>query len=128
MVMKKLGCFVNESLRMTSFGDAANGMPPHMGASMSAGFIGVTNFLHKEWNPRLGNLAVDASKVEIAKMLAEASIEYEKQHRPLSQKLLDYSIGQGKVFMGQVLDVEEMQKRPKFLWRAATKQDVSLWE
>ncbi|CZR62347.1 related to salicylate 1-monooxygenase [Phialocephala subalpina] len=128
MVMKNLGAFHNPDLHMTSFGDAANGMLPHMGGSMSTGFIGVTTFLHSELNPRLESLSPEASNEEIAKVITDASIEYEKKHMPLAQKLCDYSIEQGAVFTGGVLDIDEIQRRPKSLWRAATSQKVGLWE
>ncbi|KUJ16736.1 uncharacterized protein LY89DRAFT_585378 [Mollisia scopiformis] len=122
MVMKKLGLFYNKELRMTSFGDAANGMPPHMGGSMSTGFIGVTTFLYQELNPRIESLSPQASNAEIAEIVMEASLEYEEKHRPLAQKLCDYSIEQGDIFTGGVIDIDEITRRPKSLWEAATLQ------
>ena len=79
MAMEKLGGFFNEDLCMTSFGDAANGMLPHIAGSMSTGFIGVTTFLHERLNPRLQALSSSASNPEIAKALMDASTEYEKK-------------------------------------------------
>lgn len=104
---------------MTSFGDAANGMLPHIAASMSAGFIGVTTFLHKELNPRIENLRPNASNAEIAEAIMEASAGYERTHRPLAQKLVDYSTEQGGLWSGGVLDVEKLATRPRFLWQSA---------
>jgi salicylate hydroxylase len=117
MAMEQLGKFYNEDFCMTSFGDAANGMLPHIAGSMSTGFIGVTTFLHEELNPRLEALSPTASNEEIARTLMEASANYEKKHRPLSQKLVDYSIQQGGIFSGGILDVNELSVRPRFLWQ-----------
>ena len=85
---------------------------------MATGFIGVTTFLHEELNPRIQVLKSDASNAEIAKVLMEASIAYEQKHKPLAQKLVDYSREQGSVFSGGVVDAEELSQRPKFLWKA----------
>ena len=117
MAVEKLGTFFNEDLCMTSFGDAANGMVPHIAGSMSTGFIGVTTFLHEELNPRLQALSQSATNEEIAKTLMEAAANYEKKHRPLSQRLVDYSIQQGSIFSGGVLDVDELSMRPRYLWQ-----------
>lgn len=103
---------------MTSFGDAANGMLPHIGGSMATGFIGVTTFLHEELNPRIHALNPNASNAEIAEVLMEASIAYERKHKPLAQKLVDYSREQGFVFSGGVTDAEELARRARFLWKA----------
>ncbi|PQE11448.1 hypothetical protein CJF32_00009530 [Rutstroemia sp. NJR-2017a WRK4] len=113
-----LGTFYNEDLSMTSFGDAANGMLPHIAGSMSTGCIGVTTFLHEQLNPRIQGLSPDASNSEIASALKEASIAYENKHRPLAQKLVDYSREQGFIFSGGVLDEDELSERPRFLWKA----------
>ncbi|KAI9646386.1 hypothetical protein NHQ30_004377 [Ciborinia camelliae] len=116
--MHTLGTFYNQDLCMTSFGDAANGMLPHIGGSMATGFIGVTSFLLEELNPRIQALDSDASNAEIAKVLMEASIAYERKHKPLAQKLVDYSREQGFVFSGGVVDAEELARRARFLWKA----------
>ncbi|KAA8572826.1 hypothetical protein EYC84_003398 [Monilinia fructicola] len=73
-------------------------MLPHIGGSMATGFIGVTTFLHEELNPRIRALDPDASNARIAEVLKEASIAYERKHKPLAQKLVDYSREQGFVF------------------------------
>ncbi|KAF7907559.1 uncharacterized protein EAF01_005145 [Botrytis porri] len=116
--MQTLGTFTNQSHCMTSFGDSANGMLPHIGGSMATGFIGVTTFLHEELNPRIHVLSPNASNAEIAKVLMEASIAYERKHKPLAQKLVDYSREQGFVFSGGVTDAEELARRARFLWKA----------
>ncbi|KAK6607007.1 mannitol 1-phosphate dehydrogenase [Botrytis cinerea] len=116
--MQTLGTFTNQSHCMTSFGDAANGMLPHIGGSMATGFIGVTTFLHEELNPRIHALNPNASNAEIAEVLMEASIAYERKHKPLAQKLVDYSREQGFVFSGGVTDAEELARRARFLWKA----------
>lgn len=118
--MEKLETFFNKDLCMTSFGDAANGMLPHIAASMSTGFIGATTFVHDEFNPRIKNLKPDASNAEIENLILEASAAYERTHKPLAQKLVDYSREQGYIFSGGVLDVDELSRRPRFLWQAAT--------
>jgi salicylate hydroxylase len=118
MAMEKLGTFYNTDLCMTTFGDAANGMLPHIVGSISTGFIGVTTFLHNEFNPEIESLKADASDAEIAEILMKASAAYEATHRPLSQKLVDHSYEQGGIFSGAVLDVESLSTRPKFLWQA----------
>lgn len=119
MATEKLGKFYNEDLCMTSFGDAANGMLPHIAGSMSTGFIGSTTFLCDELNPRFKALGPNASNDEIAKTLMEASARYQEKHQPLAQKLADYSAEQGSVFAGGVLDVDKLSMRPRFLWQAA---------
>ena len=115
--METLGKFYNTDLCMTTFGDAANGMLPHIAGSMSTGFIGVTTFVHDEFNPLIESLNVDASDVEIAAAFMKASAGYETRHRPLAQKLVDYSVEQGSIFSGAVLDVDKLSMRPKFLWQ-----------
>jgi salicylate hydroxylase len=117
MTMEKLGTFFNNDLCMASFGDAANGMLPHIAGSMSTGFIGVTTFLYEELNPRIQSLNPSASNDKIAKVPMDASADYEKKHRPLSQKVVDYSIEQGDVWSGGVLDVDELSMRPRYLWQ-----------
>lgn len=104
---------------MTSFGDAANGMQPHIAGSMSTGFIGVTTYLHEELNPRLSGLDVNASHVDIAEMLMDAAAGYEERHRPLAQTLVDYSDEQGKLWSSGELDLQKLSMRPRFLWQAA---------
>jgi len=115
--MPKLGAFYNKELGITTFGDAANGMLPHIAGSMSTGFIGITTFLKEEMNPRIKSLDSNASKTEIAEAIMEASAGYEAKHRPLAQKLVDYSAEQGGIFSGGVTDAETLSKRPGFLWR-----------
>lgn len=117
--MKHLGTFFNRDLCMTSFGDAANGMLPHIAGSMSTGFIGATTFLHDEFNPRIKSLAANAEKAEIAGALMDASAGYEREHRPLAQKLVDYSAEQADIWNGGVLDADVFSKRPRFLWETA---------
>jgi len=102
-----------------SFGDAANGMLPHIAGSMSTGFIGTTTFLHDELNPRIASLAPDASDEEISAMLMQAADGYERKHKPLAQKLVDYSWEQGTIFNGGVTDTEVIATRPRFLWQSA---------
>jgi salicylate hydroxylase len=117
MSMETLGTFYNTDLCMTTFGDAANGMLPHIAGSMSTGFIGVTTFVHDEFNPRIESLEADANDAEIAGVFMKASAAYETRHRPLAQKLVDYSVEQGSIFSGAVLDVDRLSMRPKFLWQ-----------
>lgn len=119
--MEKLQTFVNEELCMTTFGDAANAMTPHIAGSMSCGFIGCTTFLHEEWNPLIksGSLAADASNAEIADALVKASRAYEAKHRPLAQKLVDMSAQQGPMWSGGITDVQMLRERPMFLWCSA---------
>lgn len=119
MAMEKLGSFHSEDLCMTSFGDAANGMQPHIAGSMSTGFIGVTTYLHGELNPLLSKLPLDASDADIHDMLNNAAVGYEQKHRPLAQKLVDYSNEQGKLWSSGELDLEKLSIRPRFLWQAA---------
>jgi len=119
MHFERLGTFVNESLCMTSFGDAANAMTPHIAGSMSCGFIGTTTFLHEEWNPRVQSLSADASDADIARALVDASKAYEAKHRPLAQKLVDYSAEQGPLWSGGITDIETLRERPLFLWCSA---------
>lgn len=85
---------------------------------MATGFIGVTTFLVEELNPRIQNLNPHASNAEIAEVLMEASVAYERKHKPLAQKLVDYSREQGFVFSGGVVDAEELARRARFLWKA----------
>jgi len=122
MRMEKLGTFYNEDLCMTSFGDAANGMLPHIAGSMSTGFIGVTTFLHEELNPRIQVLKHDASTAEIKKMFMDASAGYERKHRPLAQKFCDYFYEQRYVSSSGTLDMEEFSRRPRFLWQTVSWQ------
>lgn len=119
--MSHLETFVNDDLGMTLFGDAANAMTPHIAGSMSCGFIGVTTFLHEQWNPliRSGKLADDASDAEIAAALVVASQAYEARHRPLAQQLVNFSAEQGPLWSGAVTDVETLRERPLFLWCSA---------
>jgi hypothetical protein len=119
MTMITLGRFYNKDLCMTSFGDAANGMLPHIAGSMSTGFIGATKFLHDELNPCLKALDPQTSDAEISDALMDASSAYEKIHRPLAQKLLEYSIEQGTLWSSELLDLDELSKRPRFLWETA---------
>lgn len=107
---------------MTTFGDAANGMLPHIAGSMSTGFIGVTVFLHEGLNPLIDRLSSDATNEEIADLVLEASALYDVTHRPLAQKLLDFTTEQGPLWSGGIVDVEELAKRPRFLWSAADDQ------
>lgn len=110
---------------MTNFGDAANGMLPHIGGSMATGFIGVTTYLCEELNPRIQALKSDASNAEIAGVLMEAAVAYERKHKPLAQKLVDYSREQGFVFSGGVVDAKELAQRPRFLWKADSYNSTS---
>jgi salicylate hydroxylase len=116
MSMQKLGKFFSRDLCMTTFGDAANGMLPHIAGSMSTGFIGVTAFLH-ELNPRINSLKSDAGNAEIAEAIMDASAGYEEKHRPLAQKLVDFSAEQGGIFAGGIVDEDTLSRRPKFLWK-----------
>ncbi|TQS31826.1 hypothetical protein Golomagni_07879, partial [Golovinomyces magnicellulatus] len=119
--METLERLTNPELCMTTFGDAANAMTPHIAGSMSCGFIGCTTFLHEEWNPRIlsGSLKADATNEEIAAALNEASLAYEKKHLPLAQELVDISAQQGPLWSGGVTDVEELRRRPLILWNSA---------
>ncbi|RAL60130.1 hypothetical protein DID88_000755 [Monilinia fructigena] len=94
--MHTLGTFFNQDL-----------------CSMATGFIGVTTFLHEELNPRIRALNPDASNVRIAEVINEASIAYERKHKPLAQKLVDYSREQGFVFSGGVVDAERTSPKSK---------------
>ncbi|KAJ6439410.1 ABC multidrug transporter [Purpureocillium lavendulum] len=113
-----LGTVVNPDLCMTTFGDAANAMTPHIAGSMSCGFIGCTAFLHEEWNPRVrsGQLRDNASDDEIAEALMDASRRYEEKHLPLAQRLVDASLEQASLWTGGISDVEVLRERPLFLW------------
>jgi salicylate hydroxylase len=122
MTLDELGPFYNTELCMTSFGDAASGMLPHIAGSMSTGFIGVTAFLHEGLNPLLDRLSSDATNEEIADLILEASALYDVTHRPLAQKLLDFTTEQGPMWSGGIVDVEELSKRPRFLWSSADNQ------
>lgn len=116
--METLETFCNPSLSMISFGDAANGMLPHIAGSMSTGFIGACTFLHSQLNPNLANLTPDASNEEITKVLMEAANGYELTHKPLAQKLVDLSWEQGGIFNGGIIDTEILAERPRVLWRS----------
>lgn len=113
-----LPAFSSPALPLTTFGDAANGMLPFIAGSMSTGFIGAATFL-REFNSRIDALAPDASDEEISKALADASAAYDQKHRPLAQKLHDYSVEQGPLWSSATVDVDELSRRPKFLWKAA---------
>lgn len=119
--MERLETLVNPELCMTTFGDAANAMTPHIAGSMSCGFIGCTTFLHEEWNPRVlsGQLPADASNIDIAAAVVEASRRYEAKHLPLAQKLVDISAEQGPLWSGGITDVKTLRERPLFLWCSA---------
>jgi salicylate hydroxylase len=119
--METLETFVNPELCMTTFGDAANAMTPHIAGSMSCGFIGCTTFLHEEWNPRIqsGKIPANASNEEIEAALLEASRGYEAKHRPLAQKLVNLSAEQGPLWSGGITDVDALRERPMFLWHSA---------
>ncbi|UNI24669.1 hypothetical protein JDV02_010400 [Purpureocillium takamizusanense] len=114
----EIGSLVNADLCMTTFGDAANAMTPHIAGSMSCGFIGCTTFLHEEWNPRVlsGELPADASDAEIANALMEASRGYQEKHLPLAQRLVNASLEQASLWAGGIADVEVLRERPLFLW------------
>ncbi|KAK5993492.1 Salicylate hydroxylase-like protein [Cladobotryum mycophilum] len=118
---EKLETLVNPELCMTTFGDAANAMTPHIAGSMSCGVIGCAIFLHEEWNPRVssGQISVDASNAEIAAALVEASQAYEAKHLPLAQTLVDMSAQQGPLWSGGITDVATLRERPLFLWHSA---------
>lgn len=109
---------LNKDLGITAFGDAANAMTPHIAGSMSCGFIGAATFL-KEWNPRVQALGPHASDAAIAEALYKSAEAYDSIHRPLAQKLLDFSAEQGPLWSGGVTDVETLSKRPMFLWHSA---------
>lgn len=86
---------------------------------MSTGFIGAATFL-REYNARVASLPSNATDATIAAALAEASAVYDMEHRPLAQQLHDYSAEQGPLWCsGIVDDVEELSRRPRFLWKAA---------
>lgn len=64
-------------------------------------------------------LGEDASREEIATVLAEASRNYETKHLPLAQKLVDISAEQGPLWSGGVTDVDILRERPLLLWCCA---------
>lgn len=106
---------------MTTFGDAANTMTPHIAGSMSCGFIGCTTFLHEEWNPLVhsGFLPSHATNSQIRASLIDASKAYETKHLPFAQKLVDISAQQGPMWSGGITDVHMLSERPLFLWHSA---------
>lgn len=119
--MEKLERLFNPELCMTTFGDAANAMTPHIAGSMSCGVIGCTTFLHQEWNPRVksGAIPENATNEKIAAALAEASLAYEKKHLPLAQQLVDISAEQGPLWSGGITNIAELKVRPLILWNSA---------
>ena len=119
--MEQLESLFSPELCMTTFGDAANAMTPHIAGSMSCGVIGCTTFLHQEWNPRIrsGAISANATNEEIASALSEASLAYEKKHLALAQKLVDISAEQGPLWSGGITNIEELKVRPLILWNSA---------
>lgn len=93
-------------------------MLPFIAGSMSTGFIGAATFL-RAYNRRIGALPPAATDAEIAAALADAAAAYDRAHRPLAQKLHDYSAEQGPLWCSGTVDVDELSRRPKVLWRAA---------
>ncbi|KAM0812304.1 putative salicylate hydroxylase [Seiridium cardinale] len=114
--------FYHPDLCLTTFGDAASGKLPHLGGSLSSGAIGVSVFLHDGLNPLIDRLSHDATNEEITSLIMEASGLYDVTHRSLAQKLLDFSNEQGRLWMSGSIDIEELTRRPKFLWTCADTQ------
>lgn len=93
-------------------------MLPFIAGSLSTGLIGAATFLD-EYNQRIGALPPDASDDEIAATLKDAAAVYDWHHRPLAQILHDYSAEQGPLWCSGRVDVDELARRPRFLWTAA---------
>lgn len=85
---------------------------------MSTGFIGVATFL-RELNPLIESLALDASHDDISTIFLQASAAYDRKHRPLAQRIHDYSAEQGYLWSSGLVDVEGLSERPRYLWKAA---------
>ncbi|KAH8657925.1 hypothetical protein BX600DRAFT_514464 [Xylariales sp. PMI_506] len=116
----ELGAFTNPELLITTFGDAANAMCPHMAGSMSTGVIGVATFV-QEWNKRVQSLNPDASDVEIAKVFADASQAYESRQKPLAQTIVNDSLRQGEFgWSSGSTDHDYLKGTFPFLWNAAS--------
>ncbi|KAK7993306.1 hypothetical protein PG989_006687 [Apiospora arundinis] len=112
----ELGAFTNGNI--TTFGDAANAMTPHMAGSMSTGIIGVAKFV-TEWNSRIQGLAADASDAEITRVFQAASKAYETAHLPLAQKIVKFSQEQQLRWGGGITDHDVLIERFHFLWHCA---------
>ncbi|ORY59192.1 putative salicylate hydroxylase [Pseudomassariella vexata] len=117
--LTQLEPFYNASLCTTTFGDAAHGMPPHLAASLSTVFLGVTTFLRDGLNPLIDRLSCDATNAEIADLIMEAAAAYDVVHRPLAQKLLGLSQEQGELWSGGRTEVEELIRRSRVVWGCA---------
>ncbi|KAK8096534.1 FAD/NAD(P)-binding domain-containing protein [Apiospora kogelbergensis] len=113
----ELGAFTNRNV--TTFGDAANAMTPHMAGSMSTGIIGVAKFV-REWNARIQALpADDTTDSDITRVFRDASRAYEAAHRPLAQKIVRFSQEQQHRWGGGVTDYDVLAERFHFLWHCA---------
>lgn len=119
MHLGNLGAFTNTDLHITTFGDSANGMTPHMAGSMSIGIVGVAAFV-QEWNKRVDALAADAPDADIAGAFDEASQAYETRHKAIAQKIIDFSSEQGpKRWSSGNTDHDFLIERFFLLWKAA---------
>ncbi|KAK6859098.1 salicylate 1-monooxygenase SalA [Apiospora arundinis] len=112
----ELGAFTNGNI--TTFGDAANAMTPHMAGSMSTGIIGVAKFV-TQWNSRIQSLAADASDADITRVFWAASKAYEAAHLPLAQKIVKFSQEQQLRWGGGITDHDVLIERFHFLWHCA---------
>ncbi|ORY63469.1 putative salicylate hydroxylase [Pseudomassariella vexata] len=125
MHLGQLGPFTNPELNITTFGDSANAMTPHMAGSMSTGIIGVATFV-QEWNKRAHALKSEASHADIAFALAQASQAYEARHKPLAQNIVDASLRQGEFgWSSGITDADTLTRPFHSLWAAADKLELS---
>lgn len=113
-----LPSFFSRDLQLTTFGDAAHGMLPHIAGSMSTGFIGAALFI-RELNGRIACLSDTASKADVSRAVMEAAAVYDAQHRPLAQQIHDHSAEQGMLWSSGLVNVDELSRRPLHLWQAA---------
>jgi hypothetical protein len=120
----RLEQFYHPASCTTTFADAVAGTLHHLGGGLlSPAFIGVSVFLHHGLNPLIDRLSHDANNVEIASLILEASALYDVTHRSLAQKRLDSSREQGSLWTSSTTDVEELMRKPRFLWTCADNQN-----
>jgi salicylate hydroxylase len=118
MHLGELGTYVNPELCVTTFGDAANAMPPHLAGSLSTGIVGIATFL-KELTKRSETLAPDSSDTDIKRVLVESAEAYEARHKPLAQKFVNLSVDQGTRWSGGVTDENKLREYLYQLWNFA---------
>jgi salicylate hydroxylase len=118
MHLGKLGTYVNSELCITTFGDAANAMPPHLAGSLSTGIVGVAVFI-AELKKRSEVLGPDVSDTKIKSVLNESALAYETLHMPLAQKFTDLSVEQGGRWSSGITDVDKLRENLLKLWGVA---------